>query len=302
MTGAMGGQDQVQVGMPVYGPGDEELGRVGRLHGDGFDLGNGSQHIPLSAVARVAGGRVYVRGGLDRYQTDAALDRGAATNREAVREDRGEVVVPVVEERLDVEKRPAELGEVTVQKNVTEERQEVPVELRREEVHVERRDVADRPLRPGEADLRDETIRVPVRGEEAVVQKEAAVTGEVVVDKTQTTQRQTVADTVRRQEVDVDEDYARARPALEADWAARQGRGGAAAGARRTWADAEPNYRYGYSAARDARYRDREFADVEPDLRRGYTDYTGRAPAGDDADEWAQLREEVRAGWERARG
>ena len=206
MTGAMGGQDQVQVGMPVYGPGDEELGRVGRLHGDDFDLGNGSQHIPLSAVARVAGDRVYVRGGLDRYQTDAALDRGAATDREAMREDRGEIVVPVVEERLDVEKRPAELGEVTIEKNVTEERREVPVELRREEVHVERRDVADRPVRAGEADLRDETIRVPVRGEEAVVRKEPVVTDEVVIDKTQTTERQTAADTVRKERVDVDKD------------------------------------------------------------------------------------------------
>jgi hypothetical protein len=41
MTGAMGAQDRVQVGMPVYGPGDEGLSRVGRLRGAGFDLADG---------------------------------------------------------------------------------------------------------------------------------------------------------------------------------------------------------------------------------------------------------------------
>ena len=49
------------------------------------------------------------------------------------------------------------------------------------------------------------TIRVPVRGEEAVVSKEAVVTGEVVIDKEQTTERQQVTDTVRRERVGVDE-------------------------------------------------------------------------------------------------
>ena len=46
--------------------------------------------------------------------------------------------------------------------------------------------------------------RVPVRGEEAVAQKEAFVTGEVVIDKERRTERQTVTDTVRREEVEVD--------------------------------------------------------------------------------------------------
>src|SRR5436309_1806486 len=48
------------------------------------------------------------------------------------------------------------------------------------------------------------TIRVPVRGEEAAVEKEAVVTGEVVVDKERTTERQEVADTVRKERVEVD--------------------------------------------------------------------------------------------------
>ncbi len=118
----------------------------------------------------------------------------------------GEIRVPEVEERLDVEKRPVETGEVQVRKTVQEEQQTVPVELRREEATVERRDVGERPLAPGEAEraFQDETIRVPLRGEEAVARKEAVVTGEVVVDKEQTTERQEVGDTVRRERVEVE--------------------------------------------------------------------------------------------------
>src|SRR5215217_5345607 len=52
----------------------------------------------------------------------------------------GEIRVPVAEERLHVETRQAELGEVQLRKTVEEEQQTVPVELEREEVHVERRD------------------------------------------------------------------------------------------------------------------------------------------------------------------
>ena len=34
----MTGQESVREGMPVYGPGDEPLGTVTHMHGDGFDL------------------------------------------------------------------------------------------------------------------------------------------------------------------------------------------------------------------------------------------------------------------------
>jgi uncharacterized protein (TIGR02271 family) len=225
----MTGQESVREGMPVYGPGDEPLGTVTHMHGDAFDLSDGGRRIPLTAVARVARGRVYVRGPLDQYQTDTVLDQG--TRAAGTLTDRDEIVVPVVEERLDVEKRPTELGEVTIEKDVVTEQREVPVDLRREEVHVERRDVEDRPLRAGEQAFEDQTIRVPIRGEEAVVDKEQVVTGEVVVDKEQTTERQTVADTVRRQDVEVDQSRVRgAREGIvtDTDTAARTPVAGAA--------------------------------------------------------------------------
>ena len=47
------------------------------------------------------------------------------------------------------------------------------------------------------------TIRIPVRGEEAVVRKEAFVTGELVVNKERTVTREEVTETVRRQDVEL---------------------------------------------------------------------------------------------------
>jgi uncharacterized protein (TIGR02271 family) len=214
-------------------------------------------------------------------QERAALDSG---------ETKQEIRVPIVEERLTVEKRAGQTGEVNIHRRVVEEQQSAPVELRREEVHVERREVEARPLQPGEEATFDEgTIRVPVRGEEAVVSKEAVVTGEVVVNKEQTTERQEVRDTVRRQEVDVDEDYERFRSGYRQDFD-RSTTAGAA-----TWDEAEPRYRYGYAAARDARYAGRDFEEVEPELRHDWeASYGG-------ADPWERLRREIRQGWDRVR-
>jgi len=120
--------------------------------------------------------------------------------------------VPVVEERLNVAKRQVEAGAVEINKTVTAEQANVPIELRREEVHVEERDIAERPLRPGEtaAVFQEGTIRVPVRAEEAVVSKEAVVTGEVAINKTLETKRENVNETLRKEQVHVNENYDKA--------------------------------------------------------------------------------------------
>ena len=55
------------------------------------------------------------------------------------------------------------------------------------------------------------TIRVPLRGEEAVVAKEVVVRGEVVIRKTPVTYRQEIQDTVRRLRVEVEENVDAAR-------------------------------------------------------------------------------------------
>lgn len=218
------------------------------------------------------------------------------------------VAIPVKEEKLNVEKQETELGEVRLHKTVTEEEQRVPVDLRREEVRVERQEVAERPLRAGEEAFTDTTIRVPIRGEEAVVNKEAVVTGEVVVSKEATTERREVSETLRKEQVDIDESYHAHRPEFEQHWQQRQSSFAGGAQSGRTWADAEPNYQYGYSAANDPSYQGRDFDDAETDLRDkwgtspGTSRGVGTSGGPRTGDGWEQLREEIREGWNRARG
>jgi uncharacterized protein (TIGR02271 family) len=209
----------------------------------------------------------------------------------------GTIRVPVAEERLHVETRQAELGEVQLRKTVEQEQVAVPVELAREEVRVDRRDVDDRPVQAGDQVFQEGTIRVPVRGEEAVVSKQAVVTGEVVIEKERTTEREQITDTVRRERVEVDEQYDRHRSGFQQHFDRGRQQAGAQAGTR-NWEDAEPNYQYGYMAARNDQYQGRRFEDVEADLR---TDYQRRFGSTDDRSGWDRLRAEVREGWERAR-
>ena len=220
----------------------------------------------------------------------------------------GEIRVPVAEERLNVETRQAELGEVELRKTVEQEQVSIPVELEREEVRVDQRDVADRPVQAGDQLFQEGTIRVPVRGEEALVSKEAVVTGEVVIEKERTTAREQITDTVRRERVEVDEHYNQHRSGFQQHFSQREQQAGG-----RRWEEAEPNYQYGYMAARNDQYQGRQFEDVEPDLRSDYqrrfggqsgqaeqTGTGGTTTGGGSA--WDRLREEVREGWTRARG
>jgi len=271
---------KLRQGMRIFGSDNRDYGTIDRYDDDYVYVGQ--RRIPTSAFERADNDRLYLgESGRQYFETG---------NRAGTE---GEIRVPVMEERLQVDKREVELGSVDIRKEVTSENVSVPVELTREEVNVERVDVTDRPIAAGEMPdaFKEGTIRVPVRGEEAVANKEAVVTGEVVVNKERTTERQTITDTVRKERVDVDENYQRDRAALQEHFNTRRGTQGASADAR-TFDDAEPHYRRGYEAAHDERYAGREFEDVEPELSQSHTG----------SDSWERLREDVRGGWDRARG
>jgi uncharacterized protein (TIGR02271 family) len=119
----------------------------------------------------------------------------------------GEETIQAAEEQLHVGKREVGRGSVRVRSYVTERPVEEQVELRQERVTVERRPV-DRELQPGEAAFQERTIEAVERGEEAVVDKRARVTEEIGLRKDVATETETVRDTVRKQEVEVEEDRA----------------------------------------------------------------------------------------------
>ena len=113
--------------------------------------------------------------------------------------------IPVVEEDLRVGKREVGGGRVRVRSYVTERPVEEQVELRQERVSLERRPV-DRQLAPGEAAFEEREIAAVERGEEAVVDKRARVVEEVGLRKDADSRTETVRDTVRRTEVEVEDD------------------------------------------------------------------------------------------------
>lgn len=128
----------------------------------------------------------------------------AATGRADVAES-GETHIPVIEEELRVGKREVEGGGVRVRTRVVERPVEEVVRLREERVNVERRPVnraltdADlRAFREGEFELRE-------RSEEAVVDKTARVVEEVAINKEVGERTETVRDTVRSTDVDVEQ-------------------------------------------------------------------------------------------------
>jgi uncharacterized protein (TIGR02271 family) len=116
-----------------------------------------------------------------------------------------EGVVPVVEEELRVGKRDVDQGGVKVKSHVVETPVTEDVSLQQERVSVERRPV-NRPLSTNEQAFQDRTIEVEQKGQEAVVSKQARVTEEVVVKKDVQQRNQKVSDTVRRTEVEIEDE------------------------------------------------------------------------------------------------
>jgi len=113
----------------------------------------------------------------------------------------------------------------------------------------------------------------------------------VVIQKDAVSEERKVTDTVRKQRVDVDKAYQESRGDIE------RGHTSNAATTGRSFEKAEPNYRAGFTSAHDERYAGREFEDAEPEMRRNYE--TTSANSGDS---WEELRQEVREGWNKARG
>jgi uncharacterized protein (TIGR02271 family) len=147
-------------------------------------------------AAQYASGADYTSGG--EY---AAGGQTTNTGRYA---DTADEKLEVIEENLQVGKRSVETGGVRIRSRIVEHAVEEDVRLREEHVSVDRRPV-DRPA--SEADLqafREGEVEVIEHAEVPVVAKEARVVEEVLLNKEQDERTETVRDTVRKTEVDVE--------------------------------------------------------------------------------------------------
>jgi uncharacterized protein (TIGR02271 family) len=243
------------------------------------------------------GARTGADAAQERERSSTARERERAGTREV---ETGDVQVPVVEEELQVGTRQVRHGGVRLYTRVVERPVEETVRLREETVHVERRPV-DRPA--SEADFaaaQERTVEVTETDEEPVVRKQARVVEEVVVSKDVQEQTETVRDTVRRTEVEVEPvgaeagREARGFAAYETDFrhhytttSAREGQGQA----YERWV---PGYRYGYELASDPRYAGRDWTAIEPEARRGWE--------AQQKGTWEEFKDTVRYAWEKVRG
>lgn len=112
-------------------------------------------------------------------------------------------VIRLAEENLNVGKRQIEAGMTRVRRFVIEKPVEQQVTLHEEHASVVRRAITD-PNYIKDIDWSDRTIDVQETAEQAVVSKSARVAEEVVIRKEGTDRVETVKDTVRRQQVDVE--------------------------------------------------------------------------------------------------
>lgn len=112
-------------------------------------------------------------------------------------------VIRLAEEHLDVGKRLVEQGTTRIRRFVTEKPVEAQVTLHEEHAEVVRRAVSD-PSYIQDIDWSDKTLEVVETAEQAVVSKSARIAEEVVVGKTGSDRIETVHDTVRRQQVEVE--------------------------------------------------------------------------------------------------
>ena len=133
---------------------------------------------------------------------DAAQPAYAAQEITAERDLNKQITIPIVEEQLVVGKRAVERGGARIHTFVTERPVEESVSLHEERVSVERRPV-DRAAT--DADFQTKDITMTETAEEAVVSKTARVVEEVVVGKTATDRTETVRDTVRKTDVEVED-------------------------------------------------------------------------------------------------
>ena len=181
---------------------------------------SGGVRIPAENIA-LRDGRVVVRGvtDTDRYaETKSAAVATTATTYEPAPRNPGaknvagitreanddEITIPIIEENLVVGKRTVEKGGVNVRTTMTEKPVEETVNLREENVTVERHKV-DRAVDGATDAFQEGTFDVTTRAEVPVVSKEARVVEEVVIGKETTERAETVRDSVKRTDVEVDD-------------------------------------------------------------------------------------------------
>ncbi len=228
----------IQHGWDVYGSDGEKVGDVAEVGSNYLLVQKGlfftkDYYVPTSAISSVEQDEVrlnlassdiadqgwdappaddvstgtYTSGTVGTTETVGTTGTFAQADTTSARtlDTSDEVAIPIVEENLRVGTREVEGGGVRVTQRVEETPVREQVTLRDEDVSVERRTVDRAATDADFANVREGVVEVRERDQEAVVDKQARIVEEVVVGKEVRERTETIEDTVRRTEVDVQE-------------------------------------------------------------------------------------------------
>lgn len=112
--------------------------------------------------------------------------------------------IPIIEEELQVGKRTVQTGGARLRSRIVERPVEESLRLREERVTVERRPVDRAATSADFSTFKEGTIEVTESAEVPVVSKEARVVEEVSLGKEVNERQETIRDTVRKTEVDIE--------------------------------------------------------------------------------------------------
>jgi len=253
----------------------------------------GDLQIDEAAELMRAHGAVDIDERTEGWRQEGWADESARPERQAGPVLTEEQRVPVVEEELRVGKREVQRGGVRVYTRVRERPVEEQIRLREEHVMVDRRPV-DEPVSSDQGVFREGTVEVTERAEEAVVAKEARVVEEVVVGKEVQERIETIRDTVRRTDVDVQpielsaEEFGRYDADFREHFRSVDPLGSL------TYDQYLPAYQYGWRLAERDPYRGRSWNDIEAGARGTWEP--------DHPNTWDRFKDAIRYGWERRVG
>ncbi len=238
-----GGTQGIDLDWDVYDSAGDKIGKVDEVGPNYVAVAKGlilpkTIYVPTSAISGTEQGRVYVNVTKDQIENMgwdepdtatgsfgqtaggdsdyAQATQYAETGQYAETDRYAETAPPAtgtdsarvqrVEEDLQAQKTTAETGEVRVRKDVTEEERTLEVPVAREEVQVRSRTV-DRPATETDSTLQEGgEIRVPVRQEQVQVTKEPRVVEELEIEKVAREDTERVSDTVRREQINVEDE------------------------------------------------------------------------------------------------
>jgi len=181
------------------------------VYGDTLDKGGAilAARVPGDQVARVMA-LLDVHQPLDVHAAATKIGEKVPVEAKALvtppiakAEARDPETLRLAEEQLNVGKRVFETGTTRIRRFVTERPVEAQVSLHEEHAEVVRKAITD-PAYVADIDWSDKAYEMTETAEQAVVSKSAHVVEEVSLRKAGTDRVETVRDTVRRQQVEVE--------------------------------------------------------------------------------------------------